>query len=236
MRQVITKFMIIILFGTVPGMWLVSCGQQQEQQTHVQHPQQHSDATHANEHMNQIGFENLVKHFEDPARAEWQKPDWVIEQLGDLSGKTVADIGSGTGYFAFRIARKAKKVIAIDIDERFLNYIKEKNDSLHLPIETRLVPPDDPQLAPGEADIVIIVDTYHHIGNRPVYFANVRKKLKPGGFLMVLDFKKKEMPVGPPVKMKIDVKTVVQELIKAGFETFKVDDKTLPYQYLIIAS
>ncbi len=122
MRKTISKFILPILFSTVLGVWMFSCGQQQEKQNNAaQQPQQHSDATHANEHMHQVGFDTLVKHFENPARAEWQKPEWVIEQLGDLTGKTVADIGAGTGYFAFRIARKAKKVIAIDIDERFLN-------------------------------------------------------------------------------------------------------------------
>ncbi|RMF61473.1 MAG: class I SAM-dependent methyltransferase, partial [Calditrichaeota bacterium] len=124
---------------------------------------------------------------------------------------------------------------AIDIDERFLNYIEEKNKTLQLPVETRLVEPDDPQLKPGEADIVLIVDTYHHIENRPTYFARVRENLKPGGALVVVDFKKEEMPVGPPLEMKLDANTVVEELKKAGYQTITVDDTSLPYQYLIIA-
>ena len=65
--------------------------------------------------MHHSDFKDLVAHFEDPTRAQWQKPDEVIASLGPLDGKTVADIGAGTGYFAFPIAKKAAKVMAIDI-------------------------------------------------------------------------------------------------------------------------
>src|SRR5256885_9385708 len=73
----------------------------------------------ANQFMHQADFDKLVARFEDPSRAQWQKPDEIIAGLDPLDGKTVADIGAGTGYFAFPIAKKAAKVIAIDIDKRF---------------------------------------------------------------------------------------------------------------------
>ncbi len=80
----------------------------------------------ANKFMHHADFQQLVAHFEDPARAQWQKPDEVIASLGSLEGKTVADIGAGSGYFTFPLAKKAAKVIAIDIDQRFLDYIEQK--------------------------------------------------------------------------------------------------------------
>src|SRR5579864_911511 len=80
----------------------------------------------ANQYMHQEDFGKLVARFEDPVRAQWQKPEKVIASLGTLDGKTVADIGAGTGYFAFPIAKEAAKVIAIDIDQRFLDYIEHK--------------------------------------------------------------------------------------------------------------
>ena len=76
--------------------------------------------------MNQRPFEELVAHFEDPSRDEWQKPDAVLAQLGDLQGKKVMDIGSGTGYFSFRMAKAGAQVICADVDERFLEYISKK--------------------------------------------------------------------------------------------------------------
>jgi SAM-dependent methyltransferase len=135
------------------------------------------------------------------------------------------------------LAEKAEKVIAIDIDRRFLDYIEDKNNALpqKLPIETRLAEEDDPHLAYGEADMVIIVNTYHHIENRPDYFNDVRKKLKPNGSLIVVDFFKREAPVGPPVEMKLSGETVTGELRKAGFEDLSLDTNTLSYQYIIIA-
>ncbi|MCC6413823.1 MAG: DUF1698 domain-containing protein, partial [Saprospiraceae bacterium] len=68
-------------------------------------------------------FENLVADFESKDRVIWQKPDMVIARLGDLRGKTVADIGAGSGYFTFRLVPKAKKVIGIDIDPRFITFM-----------------------------------------------------------------------------------------------------------------
>ena len=72
-----------------------------------------------------------------------------------------ADIGAGTGYFAFPLAKKAAKVIAIDIDQRFLDYIeRRKHAEKTSNIETRLTAPNASGLKAGEADVVLIVDTF----------------------------------------------------------------------------
>lgn len=195
------------------------------------------DSGSANAHMHGSDFETLARNFEDPAREKWQKPAEVIALLGDLSGKTVADIGAGTGYFSFPLAEKAKKVIAIDIDRRFLEYIDQKNRRLPvpLPIETRRATESDPQLQPGEADIIILVNTYHHIDNRPEYFSVARQTLAEGGAVVIVDFFKKELPVGPPTRLKLDPETVAGELKRAGFREIRIDREILEYQYIIIA-
>ncbi|MCF8238886.1 MAG: class I SAM-dependent methyltransferase [Saprospiraceae bacterium] len=201
---------------------------------------QHDDHGHhhdANQHMNQQPFEELVAHFEDPKRDEWQKPDAVMALLGNLKGKKVMDIGSGTGYFSFRMAKAGAWVICADVDERFLDYITQKVENTEQwaasRIETRKVPFDSPALQAREVDLVLIVDTYHHIENRIDYFKEVRKGLKPEGRLVVIDFFKEESPVGPPVKMKMSEEQVVGELHKAGFQSMDMDVQTLPYQYII---
>lgn len=192
----------------------------------------------ANKHMHQKPFDELVKQFEDPQRDVWQKPDTVIKLLGDLKGKKIMDIGSGTGYFSFRLYDAGAHVICGDVDDEFLNYIrkkiKDKNADTNR-INTRKLKFDDPQLKNEEVDRVIIVNTYHHIENRPAYFSKVFQGLKTDGKLIVIDFKKRELPEGPPVKMKLTEKEVESELKKAGFKTFQTDTVTLPYQYLIIA-
>ena len=176
----------------------------------------HHEASHANQHMYTHDFEALVQRFEDPKREEWQKPELVVRKLGDLSEKTIADIGAGTGYFSFRLAKKAKKVIALDLDQRFLDYIDTKNKSLteELPIETRMASPKDPNLILGEADIVLIVNTYHHIENRIEYFSKMRNKIGQDIALVIVDFKKEEMPVGPPLRIKLSEITVVNDSIE----------------------
>lgn len=172
-------------------------------------------------------------------RENWQKPQMVISRLGDLSVKTVADIGAGTGYFTMRLARKSKKVIAIDIDEQFLSYIQRRlsstRDAQELDIETRLTQADDPSLKPNEADLVLIVNTYAYIQDRVTYFEKVWSGIAENGQLVIVDFKKELLPVGPPVEEKIDVQAVISELDSAGFGPFVVDSTALTYQYMLTA-
>lgn len=184
-------------------------------------------------------FEELVQRYEDPGRTNWQNPELILDKLGDLEGKTIADIGAGTGYFSFRLARNAQKVIAIDIDERFLEFIEKRK--LEYPqgiaenIITRLTNEHDPSLNPGEADAVIIVNTYPFIEDRIKYFSKVKKGLKNDGVLMIVDYKKGNMPVGPPAEIKLSPDRVFSELRDAGFKNFNIDETSLRYQYIIIA-
>jgi 2-polyprenyl-3-methyl-5-hydroxy-6-metoxy-1,4-benzoquinol methylase len=191
----------------------------------------------ANKFMHQSDFHELVAHFEDPARAQWQKPDEVIASLEPLDQKTVADIGAGTGYFAFPLAKKAAKVIAIDIDQRFLDYIEQKKraQKVGANVETRITTPDSPGLKPGEADIVLIVDTYHHIENRIDYLKKLKKDLAKGGVLVIVDFKKEKTPPGPPLELRVAREQVESELRSAGFAVVSADRDLLPYQYIITA-
>lgn len=191
----------------------------------------------ANAHMHSMDFDTLVARFEDPARAKWQKPDKVIALLGPLAGATVADIGAGTGYFAFPIAKQAAKVIAIDIDERFLRYIDDKKRKRKTGgnIETRRTAPDSPGLKKAEADMVLIVDTFHHIEDRVKYLKTLRKGLRKKGALVIVDFKKEKTPVGPPLKLRLTESEVESELKAAGFRNVAIDRSTLPYQYIITA-
>ena len=188
----------------------------------------------ANYHMHKSSFEELVEKFENPERDQWQKPDLVIEKLGDIKGKKIADIGAGTGYFSRRLAQKGASVLALDIDEQFLNFINT-HSSDSLTIVTRKIPFNSPQLDSAEVDAVIVVDTYHHIENRYDYFRDVWRGMKAGGQLMVVDFKKKKTPHGPPTEKRVEGFDVMRELQKTGFIKVVIDTKTLDYQYIIMA-
>ena len=191
----------------------------------------------ANQYMHEADFDELVARFEDPERAQWQKPQEIVASLGSLEGKTVADIGAGTGYFSFLVAKKAHQVIAIDIDQRFLDYIdRKKQTQKNAPnIETRLTVPDSPGLKPNEADMVLIIDTFHHIEDRVEYLKNLKRGLRNGGVLVIIDFKKEKTPPGPPVELRVAQAQVESELRSAGFTVVSSDEKVLPYQYVIKA-
>ncbi len=184
-------------------------------------------------------FESLVADYESKDRVIWQKPGLVISLLGDLSGKTVADIGAGTGYFAFRMVPVAQKVIAVDIDPRFINFM----DSIRVRLpeiyqrrfETRLAKPNDPMLAPQEVDAAIIVNTYGYLRNRVDYLTTLSSGMKPNATLLVIDFKKTSLPVGPSNEFKVAVSEVVRELEAAGFQKVKIDLESLEYQYIVMA-
>jgi len=187
----------------------------------------------ANEYMHQTEVDELIVHFESPERDAYQRPDAVLTYLGDISGKKIMDIGAGSGYFSVRLSKKGAHVIAADVNDEFLKHIEEriKKDSLDL-LATRKIPYDSPGLKKQEVDIVFIVNTYHHIENRPEYFTKVREGLKERGELVIIDFFDVDIPVGPK-HHKISIDSVISELKKAGFTHFEVEVNLLPYQYII---
>ena len=192
--------------------------------------------TLSNIFMNKNSFENLVERFESPEREQWQKPDEVIAMLGDIKGKTIMDIGAGTGYYGFRMTAKGAKVISADVDERFINFVKEKKVKLQDGLmETRLVEYDDPLLKANEVDHVIIVNTYHHLDDRVDYLSKVIKGIKKGGSIMVVDFKKDVGEHGPPKRYRVSTDKLVKELKEVGFSTFSINDTLLDNYYVVIA-
>lgn len=175
----------------------------------------------------------------------WQKPGVVLDLLGDLEDKVVADIGAGPyGYFSLAIASKPdlKKVIAIDIDQDAIDFIgKAKEARLQkadwAKLETRLVTEDNPKLKPEEADIILIVNTVTYFENRLNYLRNLKKGLAKGGRLMIIDYKKKKIPiVARPIEERIALGQLENELITAGYQLLSSDDKTLEFQYILTAS
>ena len=173
--------------------------------------------------------DEYAKVLEDPSRDEWQKPHDVVMALNLKPTDTVADIGAGSGYFARRFAFHAGRVFAVDIDEKLLGMVRAKAPAN---LETIVAAQDDPHLPPRSIDMVFFCDVLHHIENRPAYLAKLAGALKPGGRIVVIDFYKKDLPVGPPPSMKLADQEVIAEFQKAGFALSKRLD-SLPYQYFL---
>jgi ubiquinone/menaquinone biosynthesis C-methylase UbiE len=178
-----------------------------------------------------------VKILEDPDRDGWQKPDQVVEKLGLASGAVVADIGAGSGYFSVRFARAVGPqgtVYAADIDEGLIKHLGKRSAEEGLDnLKPLLGRPDDPLLPPASVDLVFICDVIHHIEDRGPYYSKLARALRPGGRLAIVDFHKRELPVGPPPAMKIAKTDLIAELDQAGFGLREEFD-FLPYQYFLI--
>ena len=112
--------------------------------------------------------DRYAKSFDDPARDAWQMPDRVIAALGLKPGQSVADIGAGTGYFSVRLAKSAAKpkVFGVDIEANMVQYLRQRAMQEGLTNVVAVKADADKTNLPEPVDVVLIVDTYHHIGNR----------------------------------------------------------------------
>ena len=173
---------------------------------------------------------------ENLGRASWQQPTFIVGKLGELEGKTVADIGSGTGYFTFQLAHKKAKVIAIDIDKEMLAFIDTYKSDISPEIETRIAEPNNPMLRIGEVDKALIVNTIGYIENLAAYLKTLKPGIAKGGLLVISDYKTTDVHVPAPSAEKIvSVLKLKQDLEEAGYVNITVDDTTLQYQYVVTA-
>lgn len=180
------------------------------------------------------GAESWAQVFDDPERDAWQKPHEVLQALKLAPDAAVADIGSGTGYFAVRLAHRVPKgrVYGVDAEPDMVRYLAERAKREGLAnLAAVAAKPNDPGI-PSAVDLVLLVDTYHHVPDRERYFRNLQKSLKPGGRLAIIDFTL-DSPVGPPQRARIPADAVKKELSRAGYALAE-EHAFLPYQYFLV--
>jgi ubiquinone/menaquinone biosynthesis C-methylase UbiE len=174
---------------------------------------------------------------EDPKRDAYQKPDEVLRALALRPGEVVADVGSGSGYVALRLAAavgSTGRVYAVDVDPDMVRHLNRRlRDTSIANVTTILSAPDDPLLADSSIDRFFICDTWHHIDDQAKYLALLKKMLRPGGEVVMIDFKKEETPMGPPLAMRIARDALVQQMQAAGFR-LAMEHTFLPYQYFLV--
>lgn len=188
-------------------------------------------------HTHQHSFgdaEKWAQVFDDPKRDAWQKPHEVIQALALKPDAIIADIGSGTGYFAARFANMLPKgrVYGVDTEPDMVKYLAERAKREGLKnIVAVAGKPGDPRL-PEKADLIIFVDVYHHVEDRERYFRQLQNSLKPGGRLAIIDFRM-DSPVGPPKAARMAPEQVKDELRRAGY-TLTKEHGFLPNQYFLV--
>ena len=183
-------------------------------------------------------FENAdewAKQFDDPSRDAWQHPDDVIAALALSPGMTVADVGAGTGYFSVRLARALPdgQVIATDIEPDMVRYLEERARREVLPrLRAVRAGADDPNLAAASVDRILVVDVWHHLGDRARYAAGLAAALRPGGRIGIVDFTTAASH-GPPPQHRLSPEAIMADLRAAGLEA-SVSPTQLPEQFIVI--
>jgi cyclopropane fatty-acyl-phospholipid synthase-like methyltransferase len=174
------------------------------------------------------------KQFDAPERDAWQKPDELIRALELPPDAQVADVGAGTGYFAVRLARALPggRVIGLDVEPDMVRFMTERAAKEGLSnLVARVTPSSSAAIEPG-TDVVLIVNTVHHLTDRVAYFRDVASKLSPRGRVVIVDFRL-ESHRGPPRDHKLAPERVVAELAEAGLTGVKTMG-FLPDQYVLV--
>jgi len=172
--------------------------------------------------------------FDDPKRDAWQKPHEVIQALALKPDAVIADIGSGTGYFSMRFAHMVPKgrVYGVDTEPDMVKHLAERAKREGLANVTAVAgAPDTPRL-PEKADVIVLVDVYHHVGDRERYFRKLQDSLKVGGRVAIIDFRR-DSPVGPPKSARMLPEQVITEMKRAGYALAK-EHTFLPNQYFLV--
>ena len=173
----------------------------------------------------------------EAARDEHGEAERVLSRLSVKPGMRVADVGAGTGYFSRYLSTAvgaAGTVLSVDTEPALVGHLreraeKEKTDNV-VPI---LASADNPRLPRGAVDLVLLVDTFHHLDQRVAYFGRLRRTLAPGGRVAVVDWQKRETPVGPELEHRLAREQVVDEMRAAGYALVDEPD-VLPYQYCLV--
>jgi predicted methyltransferase len=153
--------------------------------------------------------------FDSPGRDERLHINRVMDILGLASGKGVADIGAGSGWFTVRAAQRVGPtgtVYAVDINPQAIRYINRRVRKQSLAnVRTILSTPDDPKLPKETVDAVLLLKTYHEVAEPIALLEHLRPALRPGARVGVIDRN------GDAAYHGVSQKIVVDEAARAGY-------------------
>jgi ubiquinone/menaquinone biosynthesis C-methylase UbiE len=154
--------------------------------------------------------------FESEGRDQRLHIQQVMDALDITPGKSVADIGAGSGWFTVRAAKRVTAsgtVYAADINPDAIKYIDERlaKDGIHN-VKTILNKPDDPQLPASSIDAVLLLKTYHEVADPVALMRNIRPVLRKGARVGIIDRN------GNGANHGVQKSVVMQEMQQAGYE------------------
>ncbi len=180
-----------------------------------------------NDNYREGGIEEWIARFEIESREIYAHRDEIVRLVGLRPGQTVADVGAGTGLFTPLFAEQVRPgglVFAVDIVPRFLAYIDERARAAGFGnIRTVLCREDSVELPPDSIDIAFVCDTYHHFEYPRSSLDSIRRALRPGGQLIIVDFERipgtsREWVLN---HVRAGREEVVAEITAAGFEPLR---------------
>lgn len=173
---------------------------------------------------------------ERPAREQEERTDLLIENLPLHEDSIVADIGAGTGYFSFPIARElpAGKVIAVDIQQEMLDIIEARQvRGAPSNVETLLGAEGDTRLPEAAVDLILIVDAYHEFSEPYDMGLSMARALKPGGELILIEYRAEDRSVPIKPLHKMSEQQAIREMAEVGLEWVRTED-FLPQQHFLV--
>lgn len=169
-------------------------------------------------------------------REREEAPSKALEMLKLAPDAVVADIGVGSGYYAFRLAPKVPKgkVIGVDIQPEMLEFLSARAKELKVTnVEGRLGTVDGVGLAEGSVDAALMVDAYHEFSHPAEMLASIRKALRPKGRVYLLEFRAEDPEVPIRALHKMSVAQARKEFEACGFK-FIESRPGLPWQHLLV--
>ncbi len=174
---------------------------------------------------------------ERPEREDEEAPSKALDALALKPGMVVADIGAGSGYYSSRISKRvgpSGRVYATDIQPGMIELLNRRIKAEGLAnITTVLGGMDDPKLPPNSIDLAIMVDVYHELQEPQIFLQRLKETFKPGGRLVLLEFRKEDPKVPILEVHKMSVAEVKQETEAEGFVLDQVIE-VLPWQHIIV--
>ena len=173
---------------------------------------------------------------ERPTRQQEERTDLLLQMLEPAPDAIVADLGAGTGYFSFPLARRVThgRVIAVDIQPEMLALIEaRKNDRGTENVRTILGTVTDPGLAPGTVDLILIVDAYHEFSHPREMGEAMAAALRPGGLLVLVEYRGEDPAVPIKPLHKMTEAQARREMQAVGLVWEQTLD-TLPQQHILV--